>query len=124
MNEVALKKIRVQAAFDAQAMERLQKDLDQARQDAKSDAIVARRIAFLELGLRWTFNEARAHAFLADAANADKKAARQTLDDRFTLMQEVFQKAPLALNVAYISWGEDGLWSQLGWAAPKRNRQP
>jgi hypothetical protein len=35
-------------------------------------------------------------------------------------MREVFQQSPLALNVAYISWGEDGLWARLGWKPPVR----
>ena len=41
-----------------------------------------------------------------------------TPDERFALMKEVFQKTPLGLNVAYISWGEDGLWAKLGWKRP------
>ena len=54
----------------------------------------------------------------AQKIKADKKAARKVLDERFALMKEVFQKAPLALNVAYISWGEDALWARLGWERP------
>src|SRR3712207_7233852 len=34
--------------------------------------------------------------------------SKRVLDERSALMRELFQKAPLALNVAYISWGEDG----------------
>ena len=30
----------------------------------ESDAVIAKRIAFLEIGLRWTEIEVRAHAFL------------------------------------------------------------
>ena len=83
----------------------------------ESDATIAKRIAFLELGLRWTEIEARAHAFLADPAKADKEAARKTLDERFALMREVFQKTPLALNVAYISLGRGRLVGTAGLAA-------
>jgi hypothetical protein len=54
----------------------------------------------------------------ADPANADKTAVKKTLDERFALMRQVFRQAPLALNVAYISWGEDALWSGLGWERP------
>ena len=80
--------------------------------------------AFLELGLRWTEIEGRAHAHLANLAKADKAAARKTLDERFALMQEVFRKSPLALNVAYICWGEDALWARLGWERPGPGRKP
>jgi len=44
---------------------------------------------------------------LLEDPKADKEAAKRILDERFALMREVFQKTPLALNVAYISWGED-----------------
>ena len=79
-----------------------------------------RRVAFLELGLRWTEIEALAHALSADPAKADREAARRILNERFALMREIFQKMPLALNVAYISWGEDSLWARLGWERPRQ----
>ncbi len=120
MDEAATKKAKVVAVFNPKALAGLRKELEQARRDAGSDAVVTKRIAFLELGLRWTEIEARSHAFLLDPAKADKVAARKTLDERFALMREVFQKTPLALNVAYISWGEDALWSRLGWRGQKR----
>lgn len=121
MDQSAAQKIKPATVFDSKALGRLRKELEQARQDAGSDAVIAKRIAFLELGLRWTEIEVRAHAFLADP-KPDKDIVKKTLDDRFTLMRQVFRETPLALNVAYISWGEDALWSRLGWerAATKR----
>jgi len=119
INEVATKKLKHTEAFQPEALAGLRKELEQARKDVASDMTITRRIAFLELGLRWTELEARAHAFLADP-KADKAAARKTLDDRFALMREIFQRTPLALNVAYISWGEDALWARLGWEPPAR----
>src|SRR5207244_3219577 len=65
------------AAVSPEAIAALRKELNQARKEAGSDAVVAKRVAFLELGLRWTEIEARAHAFLADPEKADKKAARK-----------------------------------------------
>lgn len=124
MNEIALKKVKPYVVFDAETKAALQKDMDDARQAARDDVTITKRIEFLELGLRWTLLETRAHALLADAAKADKKAAKQLLDERFALMQEIFQKAPLAVNVAYVSWGEDAGWAALGWQAPKMNRKP
>ena len=107
------------AVFNSKALAGLRNELDQARRDMGSDPTVAKRIAFLELGLRWTEIETRAHEFLADPAKADKDAAKKTLDERFALMREVFQKTPLALNAAYICWGEDALWACLGWQRPR-----
>ena len=117
LNESAAKQGKATAAFSPEALAGLRKELDQARKEAGSDPVVAKRLAFLELGLRWTEIEAKAHAFLSDP-KADKDAAKRTLDERFTLMKQAFQKTPLALNVAYISWGEDALWAKLGWKRP------
>jgi hypothetical protein len=116
LNEAAAKKERT-PVFTSEGLASLRKELDQARKEAEGEAIVAKRVAFLELGLHWTEIEARAHAFLADP-NADRNAAKQTLDERFGLMRDVFQKTPLGLNVAYISWGEDAVWAKLGWKRP------
>lgn len=117
LNASAAKKGKATEVFSPEALAGPRKELGQARNEAGSDSVIAKRIAFLELGLRWTEIEARAHALLADP-KADKEAAKRTLDERYALMREVFQKTPLSLNVAYISWGEDGLWSKLGWKRP------
>jgi hypothetical protein len=116
-NEYASGKGRAPARFGG-AIAGLRKELERARKEASSNAVIAKRIDFLEMGLRWTEVEARAHALLADPKKPDRAAAKKVLDERFALMREIFVKAPLALNVAYISWGEDGLWPRLGWARP------
>jgi hypothetical protein len=120
MNEAAARKAKATAALGPEALVELRGELKQARKEAGSDADVAGRVAFLELGLRWTEVEARAHTLLADPAKADREAARKVLDERFALMREVFRKTPLALNAAYVSWGEDALWGLLGWDPPGR----
>lgn len=117
LNDAAAKKDKATEVFRPEALAGLRKELDLARQEAGSDPIVAKRINFLELSLRWTVVEAKAHALLA-ASKPDKAAAKRILDERFALMREVFQKTPLAMNVAYISWGEDALWARLGWQRP------
>src|SRR5262249_29125716 len=53
-------------------------------------------VAFLELGLRWTVVEAKAHSLLDDP-KADKETAKQTLNERYDLMREVLEKSPMAL---------------------------
>jgi Domain of unknown function (DUF4838) len=117
MNEAAAGKRPAVTAFTSEALAGLRKELDQASKEAASDPIVAKRVAFLDVGLRWTTLEAQAHGLLA-APKADKEAVKRTLDARFALMREVFQKTPLAVNVAYASWGEDAGWAKLGWRRP------
>src|SRR3989440_13050865 len=111
VGEAAGKKEKATTVFSVKALAKPRKDLEQARQDAGADVTIAKRIAFLETGLRWTEIEVAAHAYLEEPAKADKAAAKKILDERFALMQQVFRETPLALNVAYISWGEDGLRS-------------
>jgi hypothetical protein len=118
MDEAASKKATPTMVFHPKALDKLRKELEQARRDASSDPAIAKRIAFLELGLRWTEIEVRAHTFLTQPAKADREAVKKTLDERFALMRQAFRESPLALNVAYISWGEDALWSRLGWERP------
>ena len=124
MDEAASKKEKATSVFNLKSLGELRKELEQARRDAGTDTIIAKRIDFLELGLRWTEIEVRAHSFLIDPAKTDKGEVKKTLDERFALMQDSFLKSPLALNVAYISWGEDGLWRRLGWIRPKADKKP
>jgi Domain of unknown function (DUF4838) len=123
MDEAAAKKATPTTVFPLKALAGLHKELEQARRDAGSDPTITKRIAFLELGLRWTEIEVRAHTLLTDPAKANKEDVKKTLDERFALMRQVFRETPLALNVAYISWGEDALWSRLGWERPATKRK-
>lgn len=122
MDAAAAKNEKPTTTFTAEALGKLRTHLEQARRDAGSDETTAKRIAFLELGLRWTEIETRAHSFLIDPAKADKAVAKERLDERFAFMRQVFRDTPLALNVAYISWGEDAGWSRVGWAPPAAKR--
>jgi hypothetical protein len=118
MDEAADKKEKPATIFHARGLAKLRKELEQAQREAGGDAMIAKRVEFLETGLRWTEIEVAAHAFLADPEKANKAAAKKILDERYILMRQIFWNTPLAVNVAYISWGEDGLWSRLGWKRP------
>src|SRR5262249_44554519 len=76
LNEAAAKDKKAVAVFTPEALTGLRKELEQARKDVRSDAVIVKRLDFLEIGLRWTELEARAHAFLADPATADKAVAK------------------------------------------------
>jgi hypothetical protein len=119
LDECARKKQDAATAFTPETLADLQRSLDQARREAGGDPAVGKRLDFLERGFRWTEVEARAHALLADGAKADRAAAKKVLDERHALMRDLFRTSPLAVNVAYVSWGEDGLWSRLGYVPGK-----
>jgi hypothetical protein len=127
-SEAAMKKMKAADALTPKELAALREELLQARRLAGNNARIGKRLDFLETGLRWTEIEARSHAFLLDPANAQKEAVKKTLDERFDFMRDIFRQSPLALNVAYISFGEDGIWSKLSWQRPKlkpsREREP
>lgn len=92
--------------------------LRQAREQGAGDETVSKRLAFLELGLRWTESEARVHAFFRKDTPPDKAAARRACEERYTLMRDIFTNDFFAVNVPYVSWGEDGYITRLGWKHP------
>jgi len=108
-------KIEPLSVFTPQVIAELRDLLRQAREQAAGDETVLKRLAFLELGLRWTETEARVHAFLQKDAKPDKTAARKACEERYALMRDIFANNFLAVNVAYVSWGEDGYIKRLGW---------
>jgi hypothetical protein len=107
------------SGFTDAALEELKSLITKAETLAANDEDSLKRVKFIGIGMRWTELEVRAHRFLADPSKADKAAAKAVLDARYAMMREIFEKNHLAVNVAYVSWGEDGLWGQLGWKAPK-----
>lgn len=100
-------------------LEELRGLLRRAREEPADYASVLQRLSFLERGLRWTEIEARLHAFFRSDVPPDKAAVRKLCDERFAMMREIFQKEFLALNVAAISWGEDGALKRFGWTHPR-----
>lgn len=107
--------------FTPAAIAELRELLGRARGEAGGDAAVLKRVDLLEAGLRWTNVEARAHALRVAPREPDAKTkAKGVLDERRALMRELFVNHPLAINVAMVSWGEDGMWKPLGWTHPKQ----
>jgi len=112
-------KIEPLPVFTPQALAELRNLLRQAQREANGDPLTLQRLAFLERGLRWTETEVRLHSFLRDP-NPDTPAARQACEERHALMRDLFQNDFLAVNVAAISWAEDGFLKRLGWKPPPR----
>jgi hypothetical protein len=81
-----------------------------------------KRVDFLRIGLDWTDIQIRAHRVL----NAFKKdqpvdlvAADKLLRERRAMMIKIFNESPMAINVAYLNWGDRGYWQPLQQAITK-----
>jgi hypothetical protein len=116
--EMGMDKAEPLQVFTPAALDELRGLLRQAREQATGDETALKRLAFLELGLRWTEIEIRLNAVLGKKAKPDKGGVKPLLDERFAMMRDIFQKDFLAINVGYVSWGEDGHLKRLGWRHP------
>jgi hypothetical protein len=94
----------------------------EAADQAAGDEVVRQRIAFLRCGLDFTEVQAEAYRLLAlvqdPAQPVDRAAAARLLDRKYLRMRDIFQKNPLAVNVAYLCWGEWDRFGALGWTGP------
>lgn len=121
-NDIATNRAALDADIDAAKIEPLTsftpqvladlRDLLRQAQEQANDNTARKRLAFLERGLRWMETEARVHSFFRVT---DKAGARKACEERYALMRDIFQNDFLAINVASISWGEDGYLKRLGW---------
>lgn len=109
----AMNKYEHLEAFRPEAVMELNDMLNRARNLVSGDVSIERRIDFLKAGLRWTDIDARAHALLREPGRSSAaEEKRRILDERRTVMRAIFQTDILAVNVAAVSWGEDGLWKR------------
>ncbi len=104
--------------FTDVVLEELHKLIAQAANEAANDTDCARRVAFVAVGTKWTDLETHAQRLLTASPPPDAATVKRVLDERHAFMREIFEKNPLALNVAYISWGEDAGWGKLKWTPP------
>lgn len=109
--QVAEKELEPLDPFSPREIDSLKTILERARSLAAGDPVILKRIEFLETGLNWTGLEARAHDLLTEAGRSSKAArGGEILAERRAAMRDIFKNHFLAVNVASVSWGEDGLW--------------
>jgi len=117
-DEVAAKKLHVTAPYTDAVLDELDGYLKKARQLAAGDEAVARRVAFLQVGLEWQRLEVAGHRLLAQRAEGkriDPAVAKPLFERRFRMMRDILVNDCLAVNVGYVEWGEGGLWRRIGW---------
>ena len=101
--------------FTPPVMVELKGLMREAHAKVLNDPAIQRRLKMLDLGLRWTEIEAKAHALLGNASPTNKEATCQLLDERYDLMRDIFQNNPLAVNVTFISIVGATRFNELGW---------
>jgi len=120
---MAEKEMGITEPYTPEVLAELRGYLDAAGAAAGGDPVVRRRIAFLRRGLEFTELQARAYRMLAlvgkrRLTDGEKAEAKRLLDERWIMMRRMFTEQPLAVNVAYVCWGEGRRFARLGWSGP------
>lgn len=112
-DEAAADKSKHLEPFRPEVISELEAILAEARGLASGDPAIEKRIEFLRTGLRWTAIDARAHALLREPGKSSAAGEKSgILAERRATMRELFETDFLAVNVASVSWSEDGLWKR------------
>ncbi len=93
--------------------------LDAARRTADDD-VAHRRIAFLRRGLEFTGLQHCTHDLLARHAAQpltpdDRSELVKLQQEKWLAMRRIFREEPLAVNVAMVAWGSEGMFRKCGW---------
>lgn len=122
-NRIAAQELSLTAPYTPEVVAELGGLLDAAERVAESDTI-RRRTTFLRRGLEFAALQHRAHALAAQVGDqrppAEMKAAVAAVQqEKWLLMRRIFREDHLAVNVAMVAWGSEGLFGRLGWAGAK-----
>lgn len=110
--------------YTPDTIESLHRLLEVARRSVHGREDILDRITLLEQGLEFTAIQARAYRLLEPSANVERADAARLLDTRYWMMRRMFQDHHLAVNLAYVAWGEGGLWQRVGWKWQGPHAQP
>ncbi len=107
--------VGVSEPYTPEVVAELRSCLEDAASMAGDDQVVHQRVAFLRRGLDFTELQGQIYRLLRKARqeplNADeKRTVKETLDRKWLMMRQIFDEAPLAVNVAYVGEREMGRW--------------
>jgi hypothetical protein len=112
-NEAAMKELKHLEPFHPETITELNGMLMGARRLTEGDPAILKRIDFLKAGLDWTAINAQAHALLREPSKSGEASEKKRiLDERYAVMRAIFRNNFSAVNVAAVSWSEDGLWKR------------
>ena len=122
-NRIAAEELPITAPYTPEVVAELGKLLDAADKAADGDT-VRRRVTFLRRGLEFAALQQRSHALAAaageDRPSAELKAAVHAVQqEKWLLMRRIFREDHMAVNVAMVGWGGEGLFRRLGWSGAK-----
>ncbi|NLX96880.1 MAG: DUF4838 domain-containing protein [Rhodopirellula sp.] len=100
------------------------KSLLDAADNAADDDTIRRRVTFLRRGLEFTALQHKAHALIESAEEGRvspelKASLRIVQQEKWLLMRRIFREDPMAINVAGIAWGGEGVFRRFGWSGAK-----
>lgn len=119
-DQIAQRKLHVTEPFTPEVTAALRQLLDKAKQLAAGDEAILARVAFLRQGLEFTDLQARAYRLTTQQGPVERAQVKQLLEQRAQCMRTIFQENHLAVNVAYVVWGEGFPWRKLGWQWAER----
>lgn len=122
-NRIAAEELSPTAPYTPETVAELRRLLDAAEKAAENDTI-RRRVTFLRRGLELAALQHRAHALVErlgdQRPSAELKAAIGAVEqEKWLLMRRIFREDHLAVNVAMVAWGGEGLFRRFGWAGAK-----
>ncbi|NUQ61117.1 MAG: DUF4838 domain-containing protein [Pirellulales bacterium] len=118
-NEIAKGELAVTVPYTPAVIAELSGILDSAER-AETEEVVRRRVRFLRRGLEFTALQHRTHDLAARGAvqtlTADEKSELARLQqEKLLVMRRIFREEPLAVNVAMVAWGSEGVFRKFGW---------
>jgi hypothetical protein len=122
-NRIAAEELSPTAPYTPPVVAELGGILDAATHATK-DETMRQRIGFLRRGLDFTGLQNRTHSLAAARAAqgttpADKEALLRLQQEKWLLLRRIARETPLAVNVAMVAWGSEGLFRKYGWSGAK-----
>jgi hypothetical protein len=103
--------------YDAPNITLLRSYLNQARQAIGNDATQLKRVDFLETGINFAELQSQAFGWVQEIKSNGKAGKQEAIDSlmtkRYSLMKELYQNQPLAIDISYLLWGSEGTFRPL-----------
>jgi len=93
----------------------LQTLLTEAKEAAKNDPVVLKRVGFLQTGLDFTRARIRLYNLCYGRARGTKPEIQAAAQKQYDIMVKAGMTTPHALSVGHIAWWDRNCWGKCGW---------